>query len=106
MFVLSFVGLDNYEYSTVKQDMAISQRNIIVYSQEYGAYVMASIICFLFMLFTGILLLYHTYLIVTNQTTWEHNRRDAITYMKGYPIGFYPFDKGCLSNLKLTFAPL
>ena len=41
-----------------------------------------------------------------NVTTWELSRRDRITYMKGYPVGSYPFSRGWLENLKefLTMA--
>lgn len=36
---------------------------------------------FIFILLTGGLTFYHSYLIVTAQTTWEHTRKDAITYL-------------------------
>jgi palmitoyltransferase len=47
----------------------------------------------------------HTYLISTNQTTWEFNRRDRITYLHSLPDGVHPFSqdgfKGWLANLDL-----
>ena len=46
---------------------------------------------FFFMLLTGGLGIYHTYLITTGQTTWEHSRKDSITYLKPYPRGILPF---------------
>ena len=49
--------------------------------------------------------MYHTYLIFSNQTTWEFTRRSQISYLKIYPRGYLPFDKGLLNNLKLIFFP-
>jgi len=48
------------------------------------------------------LLGFHSYLICTNQTTWEFNVRARITYLRGIPEGFNPFSQGCLGNLELT----
>jgi palmitoyltransferase len=47
------------------------------------------------------LLAYHTYLLTTNQTTWEFNRKTRITYLRGQPAGHRPFDDGPLKNLLL-----
>jgi hypothetical protein len=48
------------------------------------------------------LLGFHTYLIMSNQTTWEFNVRARITYLRGIPEGFNPFSQGCLGNIELT----
>lgn len=58
---------------------------------------------FLFMVFTGILLAYHTYLLISGQTTWEHSSRMLITYLRPYKLGQMPFYKGILGNLKSAF---
>jgi palmitoyltransferase len=57
----------------------------------------------LFIFFTGGLLLYHTYLILSGQTTWEHSRRDVISYLKIYKTGVLPFYEGILGNIKRVF---
>eukprot|EP00657_Telonema_sp_P-1_P004601 TRINITY_DN20720_c0_g1_i1.p1 TRINITY_DN20720_c0_g1~~TRINITY_DN20720_c0_g1_i1.p1 ORF type:complete len:147 (+),score=30.29 TRINITY_DN20720_c0_g1_i1:107-547(+) len=44
----------------------------------------------------------HTYLIATNQTTWEFNRRSRITYLHSLPDGVHPFSRGCCGNLELV----
>jgi len=43
----------------------------------------------------------HTYLILTNQTTWEFNRRARITYLHGLDDGVHPFSRGACGNIKL-----
>lgn len=58
---------------------------------------------FLFMIFTGVLLAYHTYLILSGQTTWEHSSRFMITYLKPYSHGQMPFFKGIGGNVKAVF---
>ena len=45
------------------------------------------VMSFLFMVFTGVLLAYHTYLILSGQTTWEHSGRLGITYLRPYKFG-------------------
>ena len=52
-----------------------------------------------FIAFTGYLFLYHTLLIVTNQTTWEHMSRHRITYLKYLPAGYNPFSEGIIKNV-------
>jgi len=54
----------------------------------------------LFVMLTGGLSIYHGYLISTNQTTWEHTRRDQITYLKPYKRGLLPFYESIKLNLK------
>lgn len=70
----------------------LDDNNIEEYTKEYGAFLIFAILSFLFFIFTGVLLAYHTYLISTNQTTWEHSKSDTITYLRIYPKGFYPFN--------------
>ena len=47
---------------------------------------------------TGLWLL-HSYLLATNQTTWEFNKQQEIDYIRTYPSRFRPFDRGVLHNL-------
>jgi len=51
----------------------------------------------------GLLCGYHAYLISTNQTTWEFARKTTISYLRIYPNGFRPFDKGIIENIKMSF---
>lgn len=57
----------------------------------------------LFAAFTGVLLGYHTYLIISGQTTWEHASRSRITYLKPYKPGQNPFYLGVVGNVRQTF---
>ena len=52
-----------------------------------------------FIAFTGYLFLYHTLLITSGMTTWEHLRRSRISYLKYLPQGYNPFSKGCIKNI-------
>ncbi|KAF7003022.1 hypothetical protein CFC21_018408 [Triticum aestivum] len=46
-----------------------------------------------------ILLMLHTYLALTNQTTYEIARRKRISYLRGVPRKVHPFSKGICRNL-------
>ncbi|XP_010266105.1 PREDICTED: protein S-acyltransferase 10-like isoform X4 [Nelumbo nucifera] len=53
-------------------------------------------ICLIFLL---LLFLFHSYLVLTNQTTYELVRRRRIPYLRGIPERVYPFSKGICRNL-------
>ena len=61
------------------------------------------VILILFFIFTSILGGYHTYLILSGQTTWEHSGRSNITYMRPYPHGVMPFYDSLWGNIKQVF---
>lgn len=61
------------------------------------AILLGLIVCSLFLL---TLLLFHSYLAMTNQTTYEKTRRRRISYLKDIPDGVHPFSKGCTGNIK------
>ena len=89
---------DNYEKDNNIED--------IKYSKEYGAFFMSGVIVFLSLgmvvslwLIQTLLLFYHTYLLATNQSTWENVSSHKIDYIRAYPSGFLPFNKGLLRNL-------
>jgi hypothetical protein len=58
----------------------------------------------LFILLTGGLCFYHSFLISTNQTTWEHTKQSQITYLKIYPRGLLPFYISVKENLRGVFC--
>ena len=46
----------------------------------------------------GLLFLYHSYLMLTGQTTWEQASRHKIHYLKDLPNLSNPFNEGCICN--------
>lgn len=46
---------------------------------------------------TSLLALYHTYLMLTGQTTWEQASRISVLYLKN--INGNPFNQGCVRNV-------
>ena len=46
----------------------------------------------------SMLLCYHTYLMLTGQTTWEQVSRHRILYLKDLEVLTNPFDEGCCKN--------
>ncbi|CAD8122765.1 unnamed protein product [Paramecium sonneborni] len=73
------------------------------YQQQYLIILLIGAISFGFGIFTGALLFYHTMLIMTGQTTWEHTQRDKITYLKFYPKFYHPYNYGMFKNIRITF---
>lgn len=49
------------------------------------------------------LLVFHLYMITSNQTTWEWLSRDRIYYLTDLDEEILPFDLGCFGNLKEFF---
>ncbi|XP_076955282.1 protein S-acyltransferase 10-like [Bidens hawaiensis] len=63
--------------------------------------IMIIVICILLiaLMFLLLLLFFHSYLVVTNQTTYELLGRQRIPYMRIVPERVYPFSKGACRNL-------
>ena len=57
------------------------------------------VLTFLSLMVVGLLFLYHTYLMLTGQTTWEQASRSSITYFKDLQELYNPFNEGCCCNL-------
>ncbi len=55
--------------------------------------------------FTGVLWIYHSYLVASEMTTWEHQRRCSIPYFKPYPAHLNPFYTSLPANLAAFFRP-
>lgn len=91
-------AMSGYDYRFDESGKDIDQANHIG-----GIWSVFMCLSFVFLLFTGLLLFYHTFLIMSNQTTWEHSRRGAITYLKIYPLGILPFYVSIRENVKETF---
>ncbi|KAJ8504650.1 hypothetical protein OPV22_005536 [Ensete ventricosum] len=51
------------------------------------------------LIFLLVLLLFHSYLMITNQTTYEMARRRRILYLWGIPKKVHPFSRGICKNL-------
>ena len=87
------------DYSDVTNDVVRRQKNHV-----QTVFVIFIILLFLFTIFTVILGVYHFYLIISGQTTWEHASRSNITYMKPYPVGVLPFYESMRENLWQVFC--
>uniref|UniRef100_A0A7S3GBG3 Palmitoyltransferase n=2 Tax=Palpitomonas bilix TaxID=652834 RepID=A0A7S3GBG3_9EUKA len=53
----------------------------------------------------GGLFFFHTYLMVTNASSWEILRRDRIYYTKHLPENIFPFSRGLKGNLRFFCSP-
>eukprot|EP01016_Furgasonia_blochmanni_P006835 TRINITY_DN12744_c0_g1_i2.p1 TRINITY_DN12744_c0_g1~~TRINITY_DN12744_c0_g1_i2.p1 ORF type:complete len:213 (-),score=49.08 TRINITY_DN12744_c0_g1_i2:114-692(-) len=106
MFSISLSGLSIYSDDNVELQKKATHgksNEDSGYSSEYGAFLVTAFLSFVFFVFAGGLLLYHTFLVLTNQTTWEHNRSSSLDYVKCYPRGYLPFSKGVVENFKTIF---
>ena len=46
-------------------------------------------------LFVGFLFVFHSYLLLSGQTTWEVSSEQRVTYLRALPRGSKPFRRGC-----------
>jgi len=56
-------------------------------------------VLFIAAIIVGLLLLYHSYLMLSGQTTWEQASRNRIIYLKDLQDLSNPFDEGCCCNI-------
>ncbi|KAJ3691296.1 hypothetical protein LUZ61_020460 [Rhynchospora tenuis] len=52
------------------------------------------------------LLIFHTYLVLTNQTTYEFTRRRRVFYFRGIPAKVHPFSRGICENISAACCSL
>lgn len=62
--------------------------------------IVVAIVLYCFAIFVLSLWALHTYLILTNQTTWEVSKRYNITYLNGVPDHVTPFNHGIKNNIR------
>jgi len=65
-----------------------------------GLILVTTIVLFIMFFFPFGLWLFHTYLMLTNQTTWEVSKRHKISYLQELPEDEFPFDNGYVSNVR------
>mmetsp|Transcript_11359 Transcript_11359/g.19147 ORF Transcript_11359/g.19147 Transcript_11359/m.19147 type:complete len:92 (+) Transcript_11359:335-610(+) len=75
-------------YQRREEDFKDDKRQAHQIASIWALWIILSIV---FLMLTGGLCIYHTFLICTAQTTWEHTRRDQITYLKPYQRSLLPF---------------
>ena len=56
-------------------------------------------------LFVGFLFVFHSYLLISGQTTWEVSAETRVPYLRNLPRGCKPFDEGCEKNVKAACFP-
>ncbi|OQS00840.1 palmitoyltransferase [Achlya hypogyna] len=83
-------------------DMAITGFSMQDSIEAWIATNLPYIVIYISSLFTVLMALplscYHVYLVLSNQTSWEHARRSHITYLRDLPTDASPFSRGCLRN--------
>ncbi|KAK1322443.1 putative S-acyltransferase [Acorus calamus] len=66
---------------------------------QNGIAIILSMILLLCLIFLLSILIFHCYLILTNQTSYELIRRHRIPYLREIPVWEHPFSKGICRNL-------
>ena len=79
-----------YRSGITVQDVEWFQSNLLLF--------ISLLVTFLSIIVVGLLFLYHSYLMLTGQTTWEQASRYRIYYLKDLPDLTNPFDEGCICN--------
>uniref|UniRef100_M8CFR8 S-acyltransferase n=1 Tax=Aegilops tauschii TaxID=37682 RepID=M8CFR8_AEGTA len=69
-----------------------------VWWKDFIGVILLAILIFILM-FLLLLLMFHTYIALTNQTTYEVARRKRIFYLRGIPDRVHPFSKGICRNI-------
>nr|XP_009413042.1 PREDICTED: protein S-acyltransferase 10-like isoform X2 [Musa acuminata subsp. malaccensis] len=72
--------------------------------KDFIAIVLLALLLFC-LIFLLLLLVFHSYLALTNQTTYEMVRRRRILYLRGIPEKVHPFSRGISKNLYTFCCP-
>ncbi|KAJ8467964.1 hypothetical protein OPV22_030516 [Ensete ventricosum] len=72
--------------------------------KDFIAVVLLALLLFC-LIFLLLLLVFHSYLALTNQTTYEMVRRRRILYLRGIPEKVHPFSRGISKNLYTFCCP-
>jgi len=65
-----------------------------------GLALVVSVVLFVMFFLPFGLWVFHSYLMLTNQTTWEVSKRRKISYLQELPEEVFPFDNGCMANVR------
>lgn len=84
----------------MEMDGFISTDSISSWFYANGLILVVTLVMFILFWLPFGLWLFHTFLIITNQTTWEVTKRRKITYLQEVPEDEFPFDIGCFGNIK------
>ncbi|XP_062219865.1 protein S-acyltransferase 10-like [Phragmites australis] len=66
--------------------------------KDFVGVIMLAVLIFI-LIFLLLLWLFHSYIALTNQTTYEVARRKRIFYLRGVPDRVHPFSKGLIRNI-------
>lgn len=66
--------------------------------KDFIGVILLAVLIFI-LIFLLLLLMFHTYIALTNQTTYEVARRKRIFYLRGAPDKVHPFSKGICRNI-------
>lgn len=66
--------------------------------KDFVGVILVAVLIFI-LIFLLLLLLFHSYIALTNQTTYEVARRKRIFYLRGVPERVHPFSRGMCRNL-------
>ena len=69
-----------------------------VWWKDFIGVILLAVLIFILM-FLLLLLMFHSYIALTNQTTYEVARRKRIFYLRGIPDRVHPFSKGICRNI-------
>lgn len=89
----------------IKEEVTIDAFGVEHLSIYYYGYALVLILLYFGLVLLIYLTAYHSYYLVTNQTTWEFFKRDSIPYLRGIDHSIaHPFSKGLIGNVMQLFG--
>lgn len=98
-FLLAQTSLIAMSLAVILEGMSSAEGTIQTLRSWFMIWVAALLPLVLGLVLVGGLLLFHTYLLCTNQTTFELAARWKVDYLKDLPPNKNPFDQGCIQNV-------